>query len=89
MLRKTYFVFTLIFAACFTFGGVGGVIFEAYQILNEVHSESNASQYLGWGITSVGAVGYIIASYLFVREDDKDDTDPDDESPTEIEDPST
>lgn len=89
MLRKTYFVFALIFAACFTFGGVGGVIFEAYQILNEANSESNASQYLGWGITSVGAVGYIIASYLFVREDDKDDTDPDDESPTDINDPST
>ncbi len=88
MLRKTYFILALIFAACFTFGGVGGVIFEAYQILNEVNSESSASQYLGWGITSVGAVGYVIASYLFVREDDKEDTDPDDDAPAVIEDPS-
>jgi len=88
MLRKTYFILALVFAACFTFGGVGGVIYEAYQILNEVNSESSASQYIGWAITSIGAVGYMVASYLFVREDDIEDTDPDDEPPAVIEDPS-
>lgn len=80
MLRTLYFCLTLFFAACFTFGGVGGVIYEAYQILNEISDQSSTSQYIGWAITSVGAVGYIISSFLFVREDDKHDTDPDDPS---------
>lgn len=88
MLRKLYFFLALVFAACFTFGGVGGVIFEAYQILNEVNSESSTSHYISWLVTSIGAVGYMVTSYLFVREDDLEDTDPDDEPPTVIEDPS-
>lgn len=78
MLRTLYFCLTLFFAACFTFGGVGGVIYEAYLILNEISDTGNTSQYIGWAATSLGAIGYIICAFLFVHEDDKDDRDPDD-----------
>ncbi len=36
---------------------------------------STTAEYIGWLITSVGAVGYLLFSFLFVREDDKEDTD--------------
>lgn len=80
MLRTFYFQLAIVFAAFFTFGGIGGVAYEAYLILNDIPSDaaSTASSYVGWGITAFGAVGYLIASFLFVREDDKHDTDPDD-----------
>lgn len=82
MLRTFYFSLAIVFAALFTFGGIGGVAYEAYLILNDVTSDasSTVSSYIGWGITAAGAIGYMIASYLFVREDDKHDTDHDDPS---------
>lgn len=88
MLRKLYFILALLFAACFTFGGVGGVIYEAYLILNEMNSDGSTSQYMGWALTSLGAVGYVVCSWLFVNEDDKDDTDPEDEPSPQNENPS-
>lgn len=82
MLRTLYFSLAILSAALFTFGGIGGVAYEAYQILNNVPSDaaSTISSYVGWGITSAGALGYVIASFLFVREDDKHDTDIEDPS---------
>lgn len=81
MLRTLYFSLAIVFAALFTFGGIGGVAYEAYQILNDIPSDatSTISSYIGWGITAAGAIGYVITSFLFVREDDKHDTDPDDQ----------
>lgn len=80
MLRTFYFQLAIVFAALFTFGGIGGVAYEAYQILNDIPGDaaSSTSSAIGWGITALGAVGYTFFSYLFVREDDKTDTDPDD-----------
>ena len=80
MLRTFFFSTAIVFAALFTFGGIGGVAYEAYLILNDIPGDaaSAASSAIGWGLTAFGAVGYLIFSYLFVREDDKDDTDPDD-----------
>lgn len=79
MLRTFYFSLAIVFAALFTFGGIGGVAYEAYQILNDIPSDASStlSSAIGWGITATGAVGYVISSYLFVREDDKHDTDAD------------
>ena len=84
MLRTLYFSLAIFFAALFTFGGIGGVAYEAYQILNDIPDDaaSATASYIGWGITSVGALGYLVASFLFVREDDKHDTDADDEDPS-------
>lgn len=77
MLRTLYFSLALFFAVCFTFGGIGGVCYEAYLILNNITDDSATSSVIGWAVTSAGAIGYLICSFLFVREDDKDDTDPD------------
>lgn len=79
MLRTFYFALAIVFAGLFTFGGIGGVAYEAYQILNNVPSDASSemSSYIGWGITAIGALGYMVASFLFVREDDKHDTDND------------
>lgn len=82
MLRTLYFQLAIVFAALFTFGGIGGAAYEAFLILGNAGSDAvdASSSYIGWGITSVGAIGYMISSYLFVREDDKHDTDNDDPS---------
>lgn len=82
MLRTFYFSLAIVFAALFTFGGIGGVAYEAYLILNDIPSDatSTMSSYIGWGLTATGAIGYVIVSYLFVREDDKQDNDTDDPS---------
>lgn len=77
-MRKLYFVLALISAGCFTFGGLAGMGHEVYQLaisdpLNP--PTSSTAEYIGWLITSVGAIGYLLFSFLFVREDDKEDTD--------------
>lgn len=80
MLRTFYFQLAIVFAALFTFGGIGGIAYEAYLVLNEIPSDvaNGTSSAIGWGLTAFGALGYLLFSCLFVLEDDKHDTDPDD-----------
>lgn len=78
MLRTLYFAAALFFAMCFTIGGIGGVVYEAYLLLNDLSADEATSQMISLAFTGGGAIGYIICSFLFVREDDEDDTDIDD-----------
>ena len=79
MLRTLYFAGALIMAAIGMLGTFAGFVYVIYHISAgglTLHEAMHQGTAVGMIVSSVSMIGWILFSYLFVREDDRLENEP-------------
>ena len=80
MLRKTYLVLAIVFAGFGMVSTVAGFAYTMYQLTvigKTLDQSMEHGTILGFAISFVSFAGWILFSYLFVREDERLESDTD------------